>query len=129
MNLFIQLLTEDDKRTDVHTNHADTLNTGIHLANFVVVVGAEAADGARGVFNNLRKSSLVRTALLTVIHPRTHTIYKHFITSFSINLSSSAGAIGLEYISSVMVVIYFAITFRFQVASDTITTHINENNA
>ena len=113
MNLFIQLLTKKDKRTDVHTNHVGTFNAGIHLANFVVVVGAEAADGARGVFNNLRKSSLVRTALLTMIHSRTHTLYKHFMTSFSINLSSSAGAIGLEYISSIMVAIYFII-FRFQ---------------
>ena len=110
MDLFIQWLTEDDTRTDVYTHH--TSYTGIHLANFVVVLGAEAADGARGVFNNLRKSSLVRTELLTVIYPRKHTVYKHLLRHFlCTNLSSSGGAIGLEYISSIKVAISFVITF------------------
>lgn len=46
--------------------HACThTQTYTNLVNFVVVFGAEAAVATRGVFNNLRKSSLVRTALLT----------------------------------------------------------------
>lgn len=58
------------------------------------MLGAEAAVAARGVFNNLRKSSLVSTALLVI------SIIIIYYALFT-DLSSSAGAIGLEYISSV----------------------------
>jgi len=92
--------------------------TPTDLVSFVVVFGAEAAVATRGVLNNFRKSSLVRTALLATITAiychdnidqctKTNIFYtnkntKHFYT----NLSSSAGAIGLEYISSIIKVIF-----------------------
>ena len=56
--------THTDKHTpNTHARVHPHTQTYTNLVNFVVVFGAEAAVATRGVFNNLRKSSLVRTAL------------------------------------------------------------------